>query len=221
MSDLADLSTLTLDDIELPYGWELLAGADAGTYLSCVFVAISPKPYEAFAIAEFPNYRYVAGEIELLGESIGEWADRVTTAWDKLSKRKCKPLIDWNSQFVSEFKHQNIFAIRNRIGIEVRTEITREYFQHRRIHLAPWLDVLPYELEEAQWPADVSHTTGRLARIKDKDHTLDCVEHVLSRRPRSKRLTSKDRKQTFLEQQFARHAGTLKRSGVDRHLGAN
>lgn len=211
----------TLDDVQIPYGWELLAGADSGTYLSCVFVAISPKPYEAVVLAEFPNYRYVAGEIELLGESIGEWAHRVTTAWEKLSKRRIKPFIDWNSQFVSEFRHQGIHAVRNRIGIELRTEITREYFSGSRIRLAPWLEVLPYELEEAQWPKDVSHTTGRLQRIKDKDHTLDCVEHVCSRRPRSKRLSQAEKKKSFLEQHLERHAQASRQSKVDRHLGRN
>lgn len=214
------MSLVSLDDLVVPDGWELLSGLDTGTYLSCAFTLISPDPYEALVIAEFPNYRYVGDVPELLGESLGEWAFRVTTAWDRLTTRSLKPWVDSNSQFVSELAHHGIHAQRNTRALELRTEITREYFQHGKILLAPWLTVLPYELERAAWPPEVSSATGRNARLKTDDHTLDCVEHVLSRRPRSKRLREDLTQRSFLDQYLAQHAQTSKR-GVDRHLGRN
>ena len=66
---------------------------------------------------------------------------------------------------------------------EKRTDTAREYFKQYKVWLAPWLSVLPFELENAKWPAEAS-AAGKFARIKDRDHTLDCLEHVLSRRPR-------------------------------------
>jgi hypothetical protein len=42
--------------------------------------------------------------------------------------------------------------------------------------------VIPFELENAAWPEEAS-ASGKFARIKDRDHTLDCLEHILARRP--------------------------------------
>ena len=68
------------------------------------------------------------------------------------------------------------------VPVETRTEILREYFQHNHIFLAPWLQVLPFELENAQWPEEAS-LSGKFARLKTRDHSLDWLEHICARRP--------------------------------------
>jgi len=71
----------------------------------------------------------------------------------------------------------------------VRTEAARQYFQHGKIFLAPWLSMLPYEVEWAQWP-DKTTAAGKYERVKTNDHVLDCLEHVLSRHPRARQPRS-------------------------------
>lgn len=209
---------LTARDLSLPADWDLLVGMDSGTFMSAAFVAISPDPYEAILVEEFPNYRYVGdGEIELLGLSISEWAEEVTSAYHRYRPGdRCKPWIDANTQFGSELQHHGIIVQRNTRQLELRTEISREYFQHQKVWLAPWLVVLPYELESAQWPDDVN-ALGHYRRLKERDHTLDCVEHCLSRRPRRK-LIREEKRLSFAEKWFQQHH--LPRGQVkDVHLG--
>ncbi len=100
---------------------------------------------------------------------------------------KTRPIawVDSNSQFKQECLHHGIHLMANRQGREVRTEAARQYFQHDQIALAPWLSIVPYELEYAQWP-DKTSAAGKYERFKVNDHALDCVEHVLSRHPRAK-----------------------------------
>lgn len=208
---------LTPHHLDLPPDYELLAGADSGTYCSGLIVALSPSPYECLVLEEFPNYRYVGGEIELLGLSIGEWAWTFTQAWKRYAPhRRLKPWIDANTQFAAEYAHQGIYVQRNPKAAELRVEITREYFQHGKVWLAPWLDILPYELENAKWPDDVN-SAGRYMRVKESDHTLDCLEHPLSRRPRSQRLKATTA-ETFLERYLAQHRRPGSRP-TDPHLG--
>ena len=203
---------LGFEHVRIPPDWTMICGADTGAYMSALFVAISPDPYEAMVLAEYPNYRYVGGEIELLGYPLAEWSWMVREAWKTIQPdRRLHAWCDWNSQFVSELSHQGIALHRNAKKAELRTEISREYFQHDKIRLAPWLDVLPYELENAKWPEDVN-ASGDYKRVKESDHTLDCLEHALSRRPRSKRLRETKQK-TFIESFLERH----RRPGVARH----
>lgn len=200
-----------------------MLGVDTGTFMSAVFVGISPEPYEAVALVEVPNYRYVAGDYELLGATIPEWAAEVTRWWDRFSLqqgrpgRRCHGWCDSNSQFKTELTHYGISLHGNGRGDELRCEIAREYFQHNKIRLAPWLDVLPYELENASFPPEETGG-GKYRRLKEKDHTLDCLEHCLSRRPRSKRIQRQERP-TLVQQHLARHANPLRNRRQDIHLG--
>lgn len=169
----------------LPQGWEVVNGADTGTYYSALTVAFSPEG-EAFVLAEYPNYRYVAGSADRNEDiTIPEWARRVTYRILDLGGRPWF-WADNNSQFKRELRAYGVNLLAATLPVETRTEITREYFQHGKIWLAPWLEVLPWELENASWPEEAS-ASGKFARVKDRDHTLDCLEHILAKRPRGKR----------------------------------
>lgn len=174
------------ENLVVPDGWQVVSGADTGTFYTACTVMFSPTG-EAFVIDEFPNYRYVAGRPERdEGITIPEWARTVT---EKAGTRGY--WADKNSQFKKELANYGIALMPSTMPLESRTEITREYFQHKRIWLAPWLDVLPFEIENAEWPEE-SSLAGKFARLKVNDHTLDCLEHVLSRRPQGKIRTKKD-----------------------------
>jgi hypothetical protein len=208
---------LSSDLLRLPPGWDLIVGADTGTFMSAVFVGVSPEPFTAYALAEIPNYTYVAGEYELLGLTIPEWAAQVTSLYRRLVPgRKPHGWCDPNSQFKTELAHYGLILQGNHRGEELRTEITREYFTQDRIRLAPWLEVLPYEIENASWPPETS-ASGKFKRLKEKDHTLDCLEHALSRRPRTRRLLKSERP-SLVQQHLARHAIRTGRR-ADTHLG--
>jgi hypothetical protein len=165
----------------VPAGWEIVGGADTGTFYSGLLVAFSPEK-EAFVIDEFPNYRYVAGEAER-DESltIPTWAARLSQRSLQLGG-KSSFWADANSQFKGELRNYGVHLLPARAPVEARTEIAREYFEHSKIWLAPWLDILPFELENATWPEEAS-LSGKFSRVKDRDHTLDPLEHILARRP--------------------------------------
>ena len=191
----------------LPDGWEVLAGVDTGTFYTAVFVAFSPNG-EAFVLAELPNYRYVAGQPER-----DEWANIPSWAGDfkgLASALRARPnaWADRNTQFKDELAQYGVALMPSPHPLETRTEIAREYFQHNRIHIARGLSVLPFELENAQWPEEAS-AAGRFQRVKDRDHTLDCLEHVLSLRPRG-RIATKNKTGTWLEQ-FQQEEGGKRR----------
>lgn len=165
----------------LPDGWKLEIGSDTGTFYTALMVAFDPEG-TAWVLEEFPNYRYIASEPEREEAiTIPGWAQQVLRAIVKVGGR---PYLwaDQNSQFKQELKQYGLFMLGNKVPLETRTEISREYFQHGKIRLANHLVVLPYELENAQWPEEAS-LSGKFARLKVNDHTLDCLEHVLSRRP--------------------------------------
>lgn len=185
------------EDLSVPDGWEVIAGADTGTYYSAGIVAFSPDG-EAFVLDEFPNYRYVAGEAER-DESltIPEWARWVTDAAQRYHARGGY-LADKNSQFKKELANYGMALIPSTHPLETRTEITREYFEHKRIWFAPWLEILPFEIENAEWPEEAT-LAGKFQRLKKKDHTLDWLEHILSRRPRG-RIGAKKRKRLWIEE---------------------
>ncbi len=171
----------TRESFRLPEGWELVSGADTGTFYTALSIAFSPAG-DAFVVDEFPNYHYVAGAPERDEDiTIPQWARKVERNVIQLGGR---PLFwaDKNSQFKRELQAYGLTLLPASAPVEARTEITREYFQHQKIYLAPWLSVLPFELENAAWPEEAS-AAGKFSRVKDRDHTLDCLEHVLAKRP--------------------------------------
>jgi hypothetical protein len=169
------------EHLHIPEGWEIVNGADTGSYYTAVTIAFDPQG-TAYILDEFPNYRYVAGSPERDESlSIPRWARAVV---NRVTALRGRPNFwaDANSQFKGELRNYGINLMPDRAGKETRTEIAREYFEHNRILLAPWLDVLPFEIENAAWPEEAS-MSGKFERVKDRDHSLDCVEHILGKRP--------------------------------------
>src|SRR3990167_603329 len=205
------------DHLVVPDGWEVVGGADTGTFSSAVFIMFSPEG-EAFVIDDIPNYRYVSGVIEL-NESmtIPQWCELVYKAGKSAGMGAVSAWADKNSQFKRELGNQRDYAIlleSNLTPLEARTEISREYFQHDKIWFAQWLSVLPFELENARWPEEAS-SAGKFARVKDRDHTLDGMEHVLSKRPRGRGANQLKDTRTWAEITF----GPRRHSNYDTHLG--
>jgi hypothetical protein len=198
----------------VPPGWDVVSAGDTGTFYSAVSVAFSPDG-EAFVVGEWPNYRYVAGQPERdEGVTIPGWSAEVVRGIERLGGRP-QLWADKNSQFKRELVAYGITLLPSTLPLETRTEIAREYFQHHRIWLAPWLSVLPYELENAVWPEEAT-AAGKFARVKDRDHTLDGLEHILSRRPRGKGLAAIAPAQRWIDTFVAAHPKVV--SG-DPHLG--
>ena len=206
------------DDLVIPPDWDVLAGADTGTFLSGVIAAIPPidEP-PIYVLYEQPNYHYVSGTIELIGMTVREWIRTFGERLKQLSQSETTfAWVDRNTTFISEIGEGLAFE-RNFVHLELRTEITREYFQLGKIFLAPWLQILPYEIEHASWPESGTVRAGRYTRKKDKDHTLDCLEHICSRRPLSSHQKGQE-KPRFLDQYLAQYG---QRRGIksDPHLG--
>lgn len=200
------------EKLQLPGGWELVSGADTGTYYTALSVAFSPDG-TAFVLEEFPNYTYVSGEAER-DESLAipQWARSVAHRITQLGGRP-NLWADPNSQFKGELRNYGITLLPAKSPVETRSEIAREYFQHHRIYLAPWLNVLPFELENASWPEEAS-LSGKFARVKDRDHTLDCLEHILARRPAGRTVETTSRAGSWAAANFKR-----RRTGGNVHLG--
>jgi hypothetical protein len=206
---------LTPDDLVIPDNCDLFLAADTGTFMSGVLAAID-RSYNAFVLAEVPNYRYVSDRIELNDLTIPEWAVQVAAVTTALGG-KLQAWADPNTQFRGELRHYGIRLIPNTRGPDVRVRIAREYFKNHRIRLAPWLRILPWELENAKWP-DEATVGGKYTRVRKHDHTLVCLEHILSRRPRAS-LPQEQKKETFLER-YLREQKIIPRVAVDPHLGA-
>ena len=211
---------LSRKDLQLPLrpGWDMIVGYDTGAFMSACFGIIVPDSLDILITDEFPNYRYISGDIERLDISDPEWAREVVAAYHEYRPgiTKVRGWVDQNSQFKRELAHYNLHLRSNMIDLDVRVEVLREYTQAKRIWFAPWLKVLPYEMENARWPEE--HTSaGRFSRIKTNDHTLDCVEHIVSRRPRSKALIN-PKKETFLERYLRENKWHRPVIG-DAHLG--
>lgn len=166
--------------LTIPDYWTIVGGADTGTYSSAVIVAFAPSG-EAFVLAIHPNYQYISGQLVLRDMSIPEWSYGVVT---KALQWGGRPIFwaDKNSQFKMEVRNYGLQLLPNSVPFETRTNIAREYFHQGKIWLAPGLDVLEFELENARWPEEASRS-GKFARVKDRDHALDGLEHVLSKRP--------------------------------------
>lgn len=203
-------------EFRLPDGWDVVSAADTGTFYTALSVAFSPGG-DAFVIGEHPNYRYVAGLPERDEQiTIPEWSRRVLTSVTTAGGRP-NFWADKNSQFKVELQRYGLTLLASTLPLETRTEITREYFQHNRIWLAPWLDILPFEIENAQWPEEAT-AAGKFARVKDRDHTLDCLEHILSRRPIGDGVRPPVRPATWLDSAYP---GARKRRSWNPHLGMN
>lgn len=173
------------EHLVLPNGWELVGAADTGNFYSALLVAFNPDG-EAFVIDEFPNYRYIADKPERNEAlTIPQWARNISRRHLQLGGRGGGFWADKNTQFKAELRNYGVHLLGASAPVETRNEIAREYFQHNRVHLAPWVTVLPFELENAAWPEEAS-ASGKFARIKDRDHTLDCLEHILAKRPMGK-----------------------------------
>jgi hypothetical protein len=202
------------EHLHVPAGWEVVSGADTGTYYSAATVVFSPDG-QAFVVEEYPNYRYVSGEAERNESiSIPGWASVVNRRITSLGGRPAL-WADPNSQFKGELRNYGLSLLPARVPVEARTEITREYFEHGRVLLAPWLEVLPFELENAAWPEEAS-ASGKFARVKDRDHTLDCVEHVLARRPQGKDMAAAARTGSWLLSNFGK---SRNKKSNNIHLG--
>ena len=203
------------DRLRIPAGWEIVGGADTGTFTSALVVAMSPEG-ECFILEEFPNYDYRAGSLER--------DEQITIpSWSRILKLRTEGFggrayywADPNTQFKSELKNYGIYLMGNKTPLETRTEIAREYFQHDRVWLAPWLKVLPFELENASWPEEAT-ASGKFSREKDRDHTLDCLEHILSKRPLGKWVESPPKWGTWIESYVGR--SFKEKRTIDPHLG--
>jgi hypothetical protein len=207
----------------LPDYYTISGGADTGTFASGCIIATCDDPMEVLVLAEFPNYRYVSGEIEELNISVSEWCDWYGHVWALLNPfQSPRAWADANTQFKAEYKRYGVKLMANRKPLDVRTEITRTYVnakpEDQVVWLAPWLEILPYELERARWPP-ADDSAGKFMRIKKHDHTLDSFEHPLSRRPRGRKVQRK-KKKTFLERMHDQYA-RVDRIRSDRHLGVN
>lgn len=201
------------ESLHIPEGWEIVGGIDTGTYYTGVVVAFSPQG-DAFVLDEFPNYRYVGGLADRdEGVTIPDWAGRIRARTESLGGRAAY-WADANSQFKGELRNYGVTILPDKARREQRTEIAREYFQHGRVFLAPWLEVLPFEIENACWPEEAS-LSGRFERVKDRDHTLDCVEHVLGKRPKGVWRTPKPAGLTWAESEGLKK---FNRTG-NQHLG--
>lgn len=206
----------TPHNLRIPHHWEVVGGGDTGTFTSGVLGAFDEYG-NAFIFYEQPNYRYVAGRHEWLDDvsvsSIPAWA---TTMRERMAKHRVRGLwADKNSQFKREFRNYDLTLFSDDTSLETRTEILREYFQHQRIFLAPWLTVLPEELERAQWP-DETTQAGKFGRLKKQDHTLDGLEKIVARRPIAA-VTAPEQPRTWIEEYAGRPIGQV---ANNPHLGA-
>jgi hypothetical protein len=165
----------------IPKNWTVVGGADTGGFYSALLVAFDSDG-NAFVLGEFPNYRYVAGSPERIQSiTIPGWSAEILRASQRFGGSAAF-YADPNSQFKWEVRNYGVALMPGMPTVETRTEIAREYFQANKVFLAPWLEVLPWELENAAFPEEAS-ATGAFRRIKDRDHTLDCFEHIVSQRP--------------------------------------
>lgn len=200
--------------ITIPDGWTVEGACDTGAHMGGLLVAFDPDG-NAFALAEFPNYHYINTEIEVDEESsIPQWAGAVRGAMTYFGVRGL--WADKNSQFKHELRNYDITLLPASTALEARTEIARTYLQRGELFLAPWLRILPYELENAQWP-DETTLAGKFQRIKRNDHVLDCLEHLLARHPKGAGVAAASRGLTWAESMgYRKHSNT-----GNVHLGTN
>lgn len=169
-------------NFRIPSNWTIALGVDTGTFMGAVIAGFDDVG-NMFVLDELPNYRYLGSQTIELDASLS------LTGWANELKRRCamwagKPIgwCDMNSQFKDTFwRDHGITLIGNKVGREAATESLRQFFQHNKIWLAPWLQWLPYEIEHASWP-ETATASGKFDRVKENDHLLDGLEHLASRR---------------------------------------
>lgn len=206
------------EDLKFPFGTYFMMGAKLGRFSSACISALVPGREDVLVVAEVPNYHYVGdGEIELLGLSPTQWAEKVVEEWKFFEPaRRAVAIIGEDDAFDKALKRTKLsFAKNMRRKPEVRTEVTREFFEMKRVYLTPWLTVLPYELYKAKWPPEASGRGNE--RVEGQDYTLTGLEHVLSRRPRPKKV--REAKRTTFVQQIIDQQVKLPRR-LDSHMGS-
>lgn len=197
-----DTTTETLDDLRIPANWEVVGGCDTGSFTSGLLMGFDSDG-NAYVLAEFPNYSYKAdGKPEVKDDlTIAGWAGWISNQRMRFDNHNTY-WADGNSQWKRELQNHSVILLSNTTPRETRVSIAREYFENKRIYLAPWLRVLPYELENARWPEEAS-AIGKFERIKHNDHTLDPLEHILSKRPQAKMSKESKKFDTFIAEQMA------------------
>ncbi|NDD40958.1 MAG: hypothetical protein EB082_21520, partial [Verrucomicrobia bacterium] len=175
---------MTRDLLRLPAHTEYQLGASVGRFSSAAILALLPG-YPVLVVEEIPNYHYVGdGEIELSGLTTVEWGELVVRTWRSYAGKdsRCSAWVDPDTEFSKEMQRCKMRLKRNiGHGAELRTEVTREYFHDNKIFLAPWLTVLPNEIQRARWPPEES--SAYKVRATGQDYTLSALEQVISRRP--------------------------------------
>jgi hypothetical protein len=199
----------TPENLSLPDGVTVVGGADTGNFYAAGFVAFD-RDGHAFVLSESCNYHYVAGQIER-----DEWMDPIKfydTIKGNAAQYRARPamLADKNSQFKADAFYHGVSLLPG-TDPETRTEVARSYFQHDRIWIAPWLTILPYELEKQIFPPEES-SSGAWRRMKKDDHCVDWLEHILASRSQGK--TPQAAKREMFRDAFMRdRKATIKKIG--------
>ena len=189
----------TRENCRIPVNWQIIGGGDTGSKYSSVVAAFSEADAtNLFFLDELANYRYVATELEQDETmTLGNWYEnsrKMSLHWGGDGSF----WVDHNSQMkIDASISSGMTLLPARGGPEARTEILREYFQNDRVWFAPWLQILPYEIEMARYPPRET-STGVWRRIKEKDHTLDPAEHIAAQRGRGSKV-KKAKKRTAIE----------------------
>lgn len=208
---------MTRDHLRLPTNTEYQLGAFVGRFSSAVVLAMI-HGYPVLVVEEIPNYHYVGdGEIELSGLTTVEWGELVVRTWRSYAGKdaRCSAWVDPDTEFTKEMKRCKLRLKPNHHhGPELRTEVTREYFHDNKIFLAPWLTVLPNEIQRARWPPEES--SAFKVRATGQDYTLAALEQVISRRPIAKALLKRPATH-WIEQRIEQAGGRVSRG--DKHLG--
>lgn len=209
----------TRANFQVPAHWEVFGASDTGTFTSGLLATLSPSGDLIF-FYEQPNYRYIGGRHEFDDESsITSWKRTMRGHMDACGVRGL--WADMNSQFKRELlaAPYSIVLYGAKARLEQRSEILREYFQHGKVFLAPWLEVLPYELEQAQWPPETT-AGGRFQRLKKQDHTLDGAEHIAALRPRSPQVEAEPDDRFWIEG-YLGHSVRSGRTAGNPHMGVH
>lgn len=209
---------MTPDDLTIPDRAQVYLACDTGTFMSALFVAIT-SDHQAVVLEEFPNYRYVSDQADLKNQTNAEWATQIVA---RCVTYHIKPhaWADPNTQFGHELRQYGLKLRPNTNGPAQRVSVAREYVNHGRVCLTPWLRVLPYELEHAQWPEDTAQL-GKFERLRRHDHTLVCLEHILSRRPRGAKLGLPAKARKWIDRYLDETRIRRHTAPVDIHLGSD
>jgi hypothetical protein len=204
----------TPDNLKVPSYFIPEAGADYGTYHSAL-QCVADEDGNLFVLFEFANYHYVSGTPERILEfGLDDFGRNVTRSQERIGvPGKWWYRGDENSQWIAELDHVGIKSISGEPDIERRTEVLRTLLNRGKVFLAPWLSLLPQELEWSHYPPRLS-TTGRNRRVKKNDHVLDCLEHIACFRPEARKRKVRGPK-TLME---LMREGTPNLGATDPHM---